>query len=677
MAEPTIRGKRQTALANTTTLTLLFPTGGSAPQTGDLIVVCVGADGTGGFSSESSGYTKSYLNSSGGSDSVQGAVYYRIWDGSATSFQLDNSVNEVCGGEVIVFAGSGATPTIASANQNDNLQPNTPNCNPGVADDYYWFSFFTSDRTSVFTAYPTNYSDNGSNQSAGGGAGCHYGWGGRTGHNASSDDPGDWNWNVVNRDKVDWTVAIHPAAGGPIERTASDGLFIKTLDRRGRDTRRLDALLLGDAALREAEYIRASLDGLLLGDASEHFNICARSITDGLLLFDQIRLTRKLVARDFLLLGDDVTRSVIAGPAIENRSITDGLLMLDAALRGMDIRQRDALLLGAAAIRLAIIDRAAADGLLLDDQRRSTLVKIISDSLLLAALRRSGFEKIVLDGLLLGDDVTALFLKAAVARAATDGLLLGTPDEPKQFRSVAFLDPLLIGDDATATYIPFTAAIVRSVTDGLFLDDRRLSALDKIILDNVLFSDAVIKALDKRIADALLLGDSATADYIPFTAAIIRSVTDGLFLVDAAIKQAALDRTITDSLLLSDQRFSQLLRRLLDAVLLSDSAAVAKGRIEARQVIDALMMVDRIRRGRQAIIVDRLLLGETARMLRELLIPENLLLGENVIRTVIEAIIGKLLPLGIRLTADSNFLGIATGHQWPGDMEVDEGLLIG
>jgi len=54
------------------------------------------------------------------------------------------------------------------------------------------------------------------------------------------------------------------------------------------------------------------------------------------------------------------------------------------------------------------------------------------------------------------------------------------------------------------------------------------------------------------------------------------------------------------------------------------------------------------------------LLGETARMLRELLIPEHLLLGENVIRTVIEAIIGKLLPLGIRIDAQPNFLGVET-----------------
>lgn len=311
-------------------------------------------------------------------------------------------------------------------------------------------------------------------------------------------------------------------------------------------------------------------------------------------------------------------------------------------------------------------ERTGSDGLFVDTfDRRLRDTRRLSD-LLLGDVTRSERESVraALDALLLGDDAQSI--KIAV-RFAADNLLLddvlrraleGVRDDTLLFdvvsrrqREMRLLDSLLLGVTASAQAGAFVTA-----RDGLLFDDQRLSVLDKTIAEQLLLSDALYRAIEKRLRDALLLGDDATASYIPGFLGVSRSVTDGLFFVDQTLKTT--DLTQADSLLLSDQRFSQLLRRLLDSLLLGDSATASRGRIEARTVVDALLMFDQLRQGHNVILFDRLLLDETTRRLRELLIRENVLLGDSVTRSVIEAIIGKVFPLGIRINAEDNLLGV-------------------
>lgn len=118
-------------------------------------------------------------------------------------------------------------------------------------------------------------------------------------------------------------------------------------------------------------------------------------------------------------------------------------------------------------------------------------------------------------------------------------------------------------------------ATLLQISDQVLLDDDRISVIDRKILDGLFVATVTTKILEKMILDGLLLGDEASKTITtPGAVIVVRTVVDGLFVDEVATK--TLEKMILDSILLGDEA---------STVVTTPGAAVV-----VRTVVDAILL---------------------------------------------------------------------------------------
>jgi len=223
MAFPNVRSSRLTTItSNSTSWTVTFPyqaadikDGGSDyVLSGDLILVCIGRDGSSGTGAIS-GFSTLFDQATG--TAARGLTFAKVATGSETDLTYTPGANEQGVARIIVIkdwygAISGGVEANGTGNTGTDNAPDPPSLTPswGAADNRWLACAAHDNGTRVIDGYPTNYDDNPNADTSGGGTGAGLGTASRN-LNGSPEDPGTFSLSAAD-DWVSWVVAIRPSS---------------------------------------------------------------------------------------------------------------------------------------------------------------------------------------------------------------------------------------------------------------------------------------------------------------------------------------------------------------------------------------------------------------------------------------------------------------------------------
>ncbi len=414
-----------------------------------------------------------------------------------------------------------------------------------------------------------------------------------------------------------------------------DGLFLDEIRSGEVEKEILDLVLLGSSDIRAA--LKITIDDLFLSDTrsnelekqildllfldEETLRAKIRVVVDGLFIKEDKYSDLKKLLVDGAFLTDTITSLVTAGPGGEFNElvITDILVMFEIASRE-EQKLGELLYLG-------------------DELREKTQARKYDDTLLLNTILFKLLEKAVLEGVLLKDNRLALINKLQL-----DKILLGEPlIDIAELRTRLASDGVFLND--------FRISILELIkADGIFIKDSIAENLTTVLINEGLFLDDVRKSeLEKKILDLLLLGDSTA---IGVEKIVLLLIDEGLFLDDP--RKNELEKKILDLLLLGDStdliskqlilllvtdglfldgaRKSEIKKKILDLLLLGDPSSTIVSQIVLLLINEGLFLDDTRKSNLEKKILDFLLLGDSsftiARHLFEQLIRDNVLLKE-------------------------------------------------
>lgn len=245
MAFPAVRSSRLTIQSsNSTSWTLIFPfeagdikDGGSDyVLAGDLIMVNVGQDGSGG-SGAITDFTQKFSASDGAA--CRGVTLVKVATGSEGNLTYSPGANEQGVARVVVFknwygALTGVEVSSSTGNTGTSANPDPDSITPswGSADTYYRAVAAHDDGTNVITGYPTNFTDNQNADASGGGTGAGLG---SAGYQSTTSPMNPSTFTIdASEQWVSWTIAIRPNVSitvTPSPVTAALGVVAVTQNR--------------------------------------------------------------------------------------------------------------------------------------------------------------------------------------------------------------------------------------------------------------------------------------------------------------------------------------------------------------------------------------------------------------------------------------------------------------
>lgn len=323
----------------------------------------------------------------------------------------------------------------------------------------------------------------------------------------------------------------------------------------------VDKLFLRDPALRFAHDIRYP-DPTFLKDAVTTLVEGAAGIRTAL---DKLFIRDKPLSKDHdlaatldsLWFSDSVSLLITA--AAQTRSALDKLFVRDAVQRDQLMVRVDKLFADDPVKREQLLNRM--DRLFTRDAPASDVIRI--RSALDALLARDEVSRdqllVQVDKLLMQD---ALVSDAAQTRSVADRLFVY--DVVRREQLLTQVEKLFTQDARVSDVAHFFA-------DRLLLPDSRFHIAELRAIEGVLLADVVLRALERVQREGLLLRDSQ--DLVK-TGEIIRYALDALLLYDSVRKSPEFV-TQREGVLLTDSRFSQLARALLDSLFVAESRVSA------------------------------------------------------------------------------------------------------
>lgn len=316
-------------------------------------------------------------------------------------------------------------------------------------------------------------------------------------------------------------------------------------------------------------------------------------------------------------------------------------------------------------------EELVTDGMYMNDLRTSEVSKLDLDSLYLDILRAGALEKLISGTLLLGDSIISELLRTAKGTDSvlfnefltklqedqqTDNLPLDQSLFIKKDLAEEHAESLLLSDATQALQIK-----IRTIVDGLLLDDQKYTDLHKQILDPVFLGENLTKAVESNIVDKLVLVETATRGlYLAGDSLLVgdetkiaygRAVTDNLLLKSSLI--SVLEKLVREAVLLKDDRFFVIEKLHLDEILLGDSIVTEAFRAAiTRLVTDGLFLNDFLTASIETIKSEGLLISQDTTTLEDHVIGvEAILLGDDVTTalTVAQDIITRLVTDNLAL----------------------------
>ena len=327
------------------------------------------------------------------------------------------------------------------------------------------------------------------------------------------------------------------------------------------------------------------------------------------------------IPADGLYMSEGVKRAV-------EKALRDPVMIavITRLVMGHTLRATDYLLLNGTLGK--IVEKVVRDSGLIGERFVKGLERLLTDKMFVSdgSSQTKGKEVIASDGFFLKD-----LRRGDLLKRITEPLLVIDPAGYRDDEVIISNKPLLLGDNAEAL-INALGEFLIYLSDGLMLDDRvGFGSIDRKVVDSLLVASSVRRAIESAMRDGLLMYDEV-AEISKGLELVIR---DGLFLLSVAARAREVEaqRQFVDKMLLSDAPVRDLVKEMGDKLMLGDRAVLDGGRLIAimdglfvsddqysdlaKKLRDAIFTADARTSDLMKLVIDKLLLGSEGATLRE------------------------------------------------------------